>query len=250
MKQWLFSSCALLIGLNAFAQINLNKLKDKALGGKADTLVKIITVKPDNQSVGLSKEDVITGLKEALTVGTNNSTIQLSSPDGFFKDEAIKILMPEEAQKVAKTLRNLGMGSLVDKAVLSMNRAAEDATKGTEKIFINAIKNITIADGWAILKGGNTAATDYLQKSTYDSLAKQVRPLIETSLKKVNATQYWKDVFTAYNKVSAKKVNPDLSAYVVEKTLQGIFHTVAQEEMKIRKDPAARVTELLKKVFE
>ena len=244
----------LLLSLNTLfsvAQVNLNKLKNKALETKSDSLVKGIGQMLTKESVGsLSKEQVVEGLKEALTIGTKNGTIQLSNIDGFFANEAIKIMMPEEAQQVAKTLRNLGMGSLVDKAILSMNRAAEDAVKGTEKIFLSAIKNMTIADGYTILKGGNTAATDYLRKSTESSLNQQIRPVIDSSLKKVNATQYWKDVFTAYNKVASKKVNPDLTAYVTGKALDGIFYTVALEESKIRQDPAARVTEVLKKVFE
>jgi hypothetical protein len=250
MKMLTCLSITLLYTSVSFSQINLNQIKDKALGTNPDSLVKTIAPFGGKTSSDLSKEEVVAGLKEALMVGTNHSTVKLSSADGFFKDEAIKILMPEEAQQVAKKLRQLGMGSLVDKAILSMNRAAEDATQGTAQIFMEAIKNITIEDSWSILKGGNNAATDYLKKSTQAALTEKVRPVVAASLKKVNATQYWRDVFNAYNKVSAKKVNPDLTAYVVEKTLQGIFYSVAQEEMKIRKDPAARVTEMLKKVFE
>ena len=182
-------------------------------------------------------------------MGTQNSTAQLSSLDGFFKDAAIKILMPEEAKKVEKKLRSLGMGKQVDNAILAMNRAAEDAAKSATPIFINAIKGITIGDGLGILRGGDFAATDYLKGKTNAALTEAFRPVIETSLEKVDATKYWNTLFTTYNKFSADKVNPDLSAYVTEKALTGIFHQVAQEEQKIRKDPAARVNDILKKVF-
>jgi hypothetical protein len=197
----------------------------------------------------LTNDDIISGLKEALTIGTQNSAKKLGTVDGFFKDAALKILMPPEAQKVTNTLRSMGMGNLVDKAILSMNRAAEDASSGVGEIFINAIKDMSIADGIQILNGGNTAATDYLKSTTTNSLTEKMRPVIETSLKKTDATKYWNDVFTNYNRVSTKKVETDLTAYVTQKAMDGIFISVAQEEQKIRKDPAAQVTGLLKKVF-
>ncbi len=198
---------------------------------------------------GLSNDEIISGLKEALNVGTNNASKQLSNVDGFFKDQAIKILMPEEAKKVETKLRALGMGKQVDNAVLSMNRAAEDASKEVAPIFMSAIKGITIGDGLSILRGGDFAATDYLKGKTTTSLTEKFRPIIETSLKKVDATKYWNTVFTNYNRFSNEKVNTDLVAYVTEKALYGLFHQVGLEEQKIRKDPAARVTDVLKKVF-
>jgi hypothetical protein len=198
---------------------------------------------------GLSNDEIINGLKEALAVGSTNSTQKLSSVDGFFKDAALKILMPEEAVKAEKTLRSMGMGKMVDNAILAMNRAAEDAAKEAKPIFLNAIKGITIQDGLGILKGGDHAATDFLKGRTATQLTEAFRPVIENSLKKVDATKHWNLVFTNYNKLSTQKVNPDLSAYVTEKALTGIFYQVAQEEQKIRKDPAARATDLLKKVF-
>lgn len=197
----------------------------------------------------LSNEDIISGLKEALRVGTDSSTKKLSKLDGFFGDAAIKILMPEEAKKVEKTLRSFGMGSLVDKAILSMNRAAEDAAKGVGDIFWNAIKQMSIKDGLQILRGGDFAATDYLKSNTTKVLTEKFRPVIEASLTKVDATKYWKDVFTAYNKFSSTPVNTDLNAYVTEKALGGLFYNIGLQEQKIRKDPAAQVTDILKKVF-
>ncbi len=210
-------------------------------------------VSPGNSSSGigkgLSNDDIIAGLKEALRVGTDSSSKKLSKANGFFGDAAIKILMPAEAQKVEKNLRNLGMGSLVDKAILSMNRAAEDAASGVGNIFWNSIKQMSVTDGLQILKGGDFAATDYLRKTTTMELTEKFRPVIEASLVKVDATKYWKDVFSNYNKFSATKVNPDLTAYVTEKALSGLFLNISLEEQKIRKDPAAQVTGILKSVF-
>lgn len=197
----------------------------------------------------LSADEIAMGLKEALQVGTEKGANKLSAVDGFFKDAAIKILMPAEAQKAEKTLRNLGLGKQVDNAILSMNRAAEDAAKSAAPIFINAIKGMSFQDALAILRGNDNAATNYLKDKTTISLTEAFRPVIENSLKKVDATKYWNTVFTSYNKLSAEKVNPDLSAYVTEKALAGIFYQVAQEEQKIRKDPMARTSDLLKKVF-
>jgi hypothetical protein len=206
------------------------------------------TVSPST-GANLSNDEIISGLKEALRVGTDNSSLRLSKMDGFFKDAAIKILMPEEAKKVERTLRNLGMGSMVDKAILSMNRAAEDAASGVGTIFWDAIKKMSITDGLKILRGGDFAATDYLKSVTTTELTEKFRPVIEASLVKVDATKYWKDVFTNYNRFSATPVNTDLAAYVTEKALSGLFYNIGLEEQKIRKDPAAQVTDILKKVF-
>lgn len=198
---------------------------------------------------GLTSAEIVSGLKEALEVGARNSSNQLSSLDGFFKNAAIKILLPEEAQKVEKTLRDVGLGSLVDKAILSVNRAAEDAAKSAAPIFIDAIKGMTIQDALGILQGGDFAATNYLKSKTTTPLTNAFRPVIEKSLQKVGATKYWSDVFTNYNRFATNKINPDLSAFVTGKALDGIFLQVGLEEQKIRKDPVARVSEILKKVF-
>ncbi|HEY8898494.1 MAG TPA: DUF4197 domain-containing protein, partial [Niastella sp.] len=143
----------------------------------------------------------------------------------------------------------LGMSSLVDKAILSVNRAAEDAAKSAAPIFIDAIKTMTIQDALGILKGGDFAATNYLKSKTTTALTTAFKPVIENSLSKVGATKYWGDVFNAYNKFATNKINPDLSGFVTEKAIGGIFYQVSLEEQKIRKDPVARVTDLLKKVF-
>ncbi|MEO7802258.1 MAG: DUF4197 domain-containing protein [Ginsengibacter sp.] len=200
-------------------------------------------------NTGLTSTEIVQGLKEALRVGSDTSAKRLALLNGFFGDDMIRILMPPEALKVEKTLKDVGLGGTVDKAVLSMNRAAEDATKYIGDIFWNSIKAMTIRDGLSILRGGDFAATDYLKNTTTEQLTAQFKPIIERSLKNVNATKYWQDVFTVYNKFSTTPVNTNLTNYVTEKTLSGLFYHIGLQEQKIRKDPAARVTDILKKVF-
>ncbi len=197
----------------------------------------------------LSNADIVQGLKEALRVGTDTSTKRLSLLDGFFKDDMIKILMPPEAQKVEQTLRNVGFGKTVDKAILAMNRAAEDAAGFVGNILWNSIKQMTINDALGILRGGDFAATEYLKRTTTNQLISAFRPVIDRSLAKVDATKYWKDVFSVYNKFSSNPVNTDLGAYVTEKALSGLFYHIGLEEQQIRRDPIARVTEILRRVF-
>ncbi len=182
-------------------------------------------------------------------MGAQKSGDKLSATDGFFKDAVVKILMPPEVSKVEIKLRMIGLGSLVDNAILSMNRAAEDASKSAAPIFIDAVKKMTVQDALGILKGNDTAATAYLKTTTSPQLVAAFRPVIEASLEKVNATKYWKDVFTNYNKVSFTKVDTDINSYVTTKALNGIFYYVAEEEKKIRTNPAERVSDILKKVF-
>ena len=199
---------------------------------------------------GLSSDDIVAGLKEALSQGTKKSTDKLSGVDGFFKDAAVKILLPPEAAKVEKTLRGAGFGKQCDDAILSLNRAAEDAAKSAAPIFWNAIKGMSVQDGLGILKGADTAATGYLRKSTSTQLTAAFHPVIDSSLQKTGATKYWKILFDTYNKIPlTQKVNSDLSGYATQKALDGVFFYVAQEEKNIRSNPAAQVTDLLKKVF-
>lgn len=248
MKKYLpLLAFALFTSFSSQAQLGdwIKKATKKDSTGQS-AIDKILKVNP---KTGLSNDEIIAGLKDALRVGTDSSTSRLSKVDGYFADLAVKILMPEEARKVEKTLRSIGMGKVVDRAILSMNRAAEDAAKGVGNIFWNAIKSMSIKDGLQILRGGDFAATDYLKKTTTLELTNKFRPVIETSLAKVDATKYWKDVFSTYNKFSSSPVNTDLTAYVTEKALGGLFYNIGLEEQKIRKDPAARVTDILKKVF-
>ena len=212
-------------------------------------IFKKVTTTSPGSNTSLTNDEIINGLKEALKVGTDSSAKRLNKLDGFFANAAIKILMPDEAKKMENTLRNFGLGSLVDQAILSMNRAAEDAAGGVGEIFWTAIKQMSITDGLKILRGGDFAATDYLKAATTKILTEKFRPVIEASLIKTDATRYWKDAFTAYNRFSRTPVNTDLTGYVTERALKGLFYNIGLEEQKIRKDPAAQVTAILKKVF-
>lgn len=211
-----------------------NKAKDMATGTKGSSL---------------GNDDIVAGLKEALVVGSEKGAALLSRADGFFANAALKIWLPPEAQKIETTLRKAGMGNQADNAILSMNRAAEDACKSAAPIFSKAIKQMNFQDAWSILKGGDTAATGYLRSKTTTELTGAFRPVIEQSLQKVDATRYWNTLVINYNRFSFQKINPDLVAYVTERALNGIFYQVAMEEKNIRKDPLARTSEILKKVF-
>lgn len=190
------------------------------------------------------------GIKEALEIGTVRGADLLSAKDGFFGNMAVKILFPTEAQKVEKTLRSVGLGSLADNVVLSLNRAAEDAAKEAKPIFVSAIKQMSITDATNILLGNKDAATSYFKRVTTAQLLEKFKPVITSSLSKVGATKYWGDAALAYNKLPlVKPVNTDLSAYVAQKAIDGMFIQVAQEELKIRDNFAARSTGLLQKVF-
>ena len=215
-------------------------------------LFKKATTLTEQYKPGLSADDIAGGLKEALLKGAQTGTAKLSSPGGFLENAALKIIMPPEAQKIEATLRKLGFNQLVDDMIVSMNRAAEDACKTAIPIFTTAIKEMTITDGINILRGSDTSATFYLKTKTNTALSQSFSPIIKTSLDKVNATQYWEKIITTYNKIPliGKKMNPDLVAYVTDKSLSGIYTEIATQEKDIRANPAARKTDLLRKVFE
>jgi nitrogen regulatory protein PII len=209
---------------------------------------KVNTVSGQNSP--LSEEEVGRGLKEALTIGIEKGVDRVSKPDGFFKDMAIKILMPDEAKKVEEKLRAMGQDKLVDDAIESMNRAAEDAANGAKDIFVTAIKQMTITDAMNILKGEKDAATQYLNRTTRQSLFDKFKPVIKASLDKVGATKHWATLFNTYNKIPmVNKVNPDLEEFVTNKAIDGLFIQIAKEEREIRDNPGARVSDLLKRVF-
>ncbi len=198
-----------------------------------------------------SASEISLGLKQALEFGTTASSERLSATDGFFANAAVKILFPEEAQKVERTLRSVGLNKLADNVILSLNRAAEAAAVEAKPIFISAVREMTFADATNILLSGQQdAATLYFKRVTNDQLSLKFQPIIQNSLEKVGATRYWNDAITAYNRIPlVGKVNPDLSAYVTEKAINGIFLEIAQEELKIRTRISARSTPLLQKVF-
>ncbi|MBI2967671.1 MAG: DUF4197 domain-containing protein [Bacteroidetes bacterium] len=236
MKSLFIGLISVIFLADAQAQINLDNIKNQVNNAIGNT--------------GLSNTEIVSGLKEALKIGTNNSTGKASKPDGFFKNQAIKILFPPEARDMERTLRNVGMGPQVDKFVMTLNRAAEDAAKSAAPIFINAITGMSISDGLSILKGGDNAATNFLKNATQSQLIAAFKPTVKNSLTKVQITKYWNPLAKKYNKIPmVKKVNPNLDDYVTMKAIEGLFKLIAEEEFKIRKDPLARVTELLKKVF-
>ena len=208
---------------------------------------------PQQQAPGLSNAEVIKGLKEALTVGATNSVSFASKTDGFFKNPQLFIPFPPEAIKVKNTLEAVGLNKPVNDFVLSLNRSAEDASNRALPIFKDAIASMSITDAMGILKGSETAATDYLRQKTTSQLKAEFSPIVRQSISKVNVTSYWNPIATNYNRLTlltgGEQVNPNLEEYITEKTIDGLFTLIANEEAKIRKDPAARVTEILRKVF-
>ena len=203
-----------------------------------------------NANRPLTETEVASGLKEALSVGISKGATTAAQTDGYYKNSLIRIPFPSEVKKVETSLRTIGMGSLVDNFVLSLNRAAEDAATSAKPIFISAIKQLTIKDVWGILTGGKDAATQYLKRTTSDQLLVAFTPKIQTSLDKTNATKYYSDVMERYNTLPlVQKVNPDLTGYATQKAMDGLFLLVAQEEANIRENPIARTTQLLKRVF-
>lgn len=198
----------------------------------------------------LTTDEVVAGLKEALTNGISKGADQVSQLDGYFKNPEIKIPFPPDVKKVEDRLRQIGLGGEVDKFVMTLNRGAEDAAREAKPIFIAAIKQMTIDDAWAILKGEPDAATQYLKRTTSPQLKEKFKPVIQTSLDKVNATKYYSEIINRYNSIPlVQKVNPDLNEYATDLAMQGLFTMIAKEEKNIRQDPVARTTELLKRVF-
>lgn len=199
----------------------------------------------------VTENEIIQGLKQALEIGVSKGAATVSKEDGFFGNSLIKIPFPPEAQKVEDKLRNIpGMDKAMDKFVLSLNRGAELAAKSAKSIFIGAIRQMTITDAMNILKGEPNAATNFLKRATTAQLTKSFTPVVDKSLNQVKATKYWDDVVTPYNKLPfTQKVNPDLTGFVTERAIDGLFLMVEKEEAKIRKDPLKRTTEILKRVF-
>ena len=204
----------------------------------------------EEKAPAVSESDVIAGLKEALVKGTGSGTQSASKLDGYFKNPRLKIPFPPNIQKVESKLRSLGMNKLVDDFILSLNRGAEKAATEAKPIFVDAVTGMTVKDAWGILKGADNAATDYLRRTTSTSLEAAFKPVIKTALDAVDATKYFTKIINTYNKIPlVEKVNPNLEDYVTDKAMTGLFLLIEDEEKKIRKDPLARTTELLKKVF-
>ncbi|MDV6170055.1 DUF4197 domain-containing protein [Flavobacterium sp. DG1-102-2] len=198
----------------------------------------------------LTTADIAAGLREALDKGIDTQVTKLTQTDGFYKNQLVKILLPAELQKVDKTLRDIGLGSLADEGLKMMNRAAEDAVKEATPIFVTAVKEITFTDVRNILMGNDEAATSYLRTKTTTQLYAKFNPVIKSSFSKVGADKVWKNIITRYNQVPlVNKVNPDLTDYVTNEALDGVYKMIAVEEKDIRTNVNARTSTLLKKVF-
>lgn len=204
-------------------------------------------------TAGITNADVIAGLKEALDKGAEQSVATASVTDGFWKNDLLRIPFPPEAEKMKTTLNNIGLSAQVQQFELTMNRAAESASKEAVPIFLAAIRDMTVSDGFAILKGGDHAATDYLKQKTTSELFATFKPIVEKATQEVALTSYWTPLASAYNKgtlfTGGQAVDPDLDAYVTQKAIDGLFILIAAEELKIRQDPMARTSDLLRRVF-
>lgn len=268
MKNKLLLITALVtVSLTSKAQNWGNIIKDAAItnsttiidAAKTNTTVGNVINKAESTLGGLTgsagapaltNDEVINGLKEALNVGTNNSSGLASKADGFLKNPAIFIPWPEEAKDMRAKLIKMGMQKKVTEFETSLNRAAEEAAKKSVPVFKDAITGMSIGDGFAILNGGDTAATHYLREKTYAPLKEKFMPTIKEAVTKAKVASYWKPLATAYNKLpGVKKQNPNLDDYVCNKAINGLMTLIKDEEAKIRKDPMAQVTDLLKKVF-
>ncbi|WP_299429822.1 DUF4197 domain-containing protein [uncultured Maribacter sp.] len=194
--------------------------------------------------------DIAKGLQEALQLGIDKQVTKLTATNGFYKNELVKIVLPEELQKVDKTLRNIGLGKLADEGLKVLNRAAEDAVSEATPIFVDAVKGISFTDAKSILLGSDDAATKYLTKETQTNLYNKFSPVISNSFQKVGADKIWKNLITKYNNIPlTNNVNPDLTNYVTQEALNGVYKMIAIEEKEIRNKVSSRTTDLLKKVF-
>ena len=249
MKKYLFLA---LLTLGSLAQAAHAQLTIPGLG-----TFKLPTKKPTTTTTttsagvgGLTNTEAANGLREALIQGITKGSDQAAQVDGFNLNKLIRIPFPPDAQRVATTLRSLGLGSQVDKFELSLNRGAEDAAKSAKPIFINAIKSLTFTDVWNILTGQKDAATQYLKRTTTSQLTTAFAPIMQQSLDKVEATKYYTSLTTTYNKLPlVTPVKTDLNQYATGKAVDGLFTLIAQEEANIRANPVARTTSLLKRVF-
>ena len=211
-----------------------------------DTIGKLPSV-----NTGITEAEAAQGIREALSQGTVKGINFLNKTDGFFGNDAYKLLLPPDAKKIENSLRTIGMGNMVDKAILQINRAAEDAVGYAKPIFVDAIKEMTIGDAINIIRGPEDAATNYFKQKTNDKLIAVFTPSVKNSLDKLNATKYYADIVNTYNRLPTTfdKINPDLPSYVVGKAVNALFDQIAKEEANIRENPVARTTEILKKVF-
>ena len=208
-------------------------------------------IKKGSTGSTVTEADAAQGIREALSQGVSRGISFLNKTDGFFGSEVYKMFLPPDAQKIESTLRKAGMGSQVDKAILQINRAAEDAVGYAKPIFVDAIREMTVTDAINIIKGPKDGATNYFRSKTKEKLITAFTPSVKSSLEKMNATKYYGDLVNTYNNfpTTFKKLNPDLTSYVVGKAVDALFDQIAKEELNIRENPVARTSEILKKVF-
>lgn len=220
--------------------------------GSCETLQQVATAAAGaGTGIGISNTEAAAGIKEALGQGITKSVLQLNTTDGFFRNELYKVLLPPEARKIENTLRDLGLNSLVDKAILQINRGAEDAAGYAKPIFVDAIRSMTLSDAIGLIRNGDTSATHFFREKTTAKLLAAFRPVIAQSLDKVDATKYYGDMVTRYNNfpTTFRKLNPDLTSYVTQRATDALFNLIAKEEINIRTNFAARTTDILRKVF-
>lgn len=242
MKKIIFALVLLPLFSNAQFKDLIKKAEEKLNSATSTT--------SSTSGISLSNTDISAALKEALNKGVSEQVTKLTAVDGFFKNEAVKILLPDELKKVDATLRKMGMSSLADEGIKSLNRAAEEAVKEATPIFTNAITSMSITDAKNILLGEENAATTYLENTTTTDLYSKFNPVVKESLGKVGADAIWSKIITKYNSLPmVTKVNPDLNDYVTQKALSGVFTMIAVEEKDIRSNIDSRTTELLQKVF-
>lgn len=215
-----------------------------------DELQNVVGNLPNGEGGGISDAMIAGGLRQALDFGIDKQVSKLTKTDGFYKNQLVKILLPQELQKVDKTLRDIGLGSLADEGLKVLNRAAEDAVKEATPIFVDAVKGITFNDAKNILLGADNSATNYLKGKTNTALYNKFNPVIENSFAKVGADQIWTNIINKYNSVPfVTKVNPDLTDYVTNQALKGVYKMISIEEKQIRTKVSSRTTDLLRKVF-
>ena len=252
MKAIRLWALALPLFLTVTAQAQDSTVRRQSPFGKLGSVLEKV-LQPTTATTGsaLTPTDIATGLKEALRVGIDKGSTQASALDGYYKNDLIKILFPPEAQRIESRLRQLGFGRQVDQFVVALNRSAEDAAKKAKPVFFKAITQMTIQDAVGILRGSDNAATEYLRRTTGQQLVAEFTPIIDSTLQKNNATRYYNSLATTYNKVAfgQKPVNANLTEYATGKAVDGLFLLVAQEEKRIRENPIARVSDILKRVF-
>jgi hypothetical protein len=214
------------------------------------TFMMMLALPVVGNAQAFSQQEAGAALKEALSTGVQHAAARLAAVNGYYGNPLIRILMPDEARPVVNSLQRIGLGYMVDSAVLAMNRAAEQAASKAAPIFLQAIQHMQLQDALQIVKGSDTAATAYLRKTTYAGLHHAFEPVIDSSLHQTGATIWWEKIFTAYNKIPfTRKINPDLTGYVTDRALQGLFLTIGEEEKKIRSHPEQQASELLRQVF-